>query len=85
MKELVSEIRRKIKMGDNGPAVDTMRNLGIKHKTIHGLSIAEIKNIAEAYQYNNTLAIELWSWDHREFKIAASFIAEALIVALLVK
>ena len=82
MKELVSEIRRKIKMGDNGPAVDTMRKLGIKHKTIHGLSIAEIKNIAETYQYNNTLAKELWSWDNREFKISASFIADPKEVSM---
>ena len=82
MKALVSEIRRKVKTRDNGPAVDTMRKLGISHKTIHGLSIAEIKNISEPYQYNNDLALELWSWDNREFKILASFIADPKSVSM---
>ena len=82
MKELLSEIRRKIKARDNGPAMDTMRKLGINNKTIHGLSIEEIKNIASAYQYNHELALELWKWDHREFKILATFIEDPKIVSV---
>ena len=82
MKDLLTEIRRKVRARDNGPAVDTMRKLGIAHKTIHGLSIAEIKNIASVYQYNNDLATELWSWDNREFKILATFIADPKTIAL---
>lgn len=76
MKELLSEIRRKIRARDNGPAVDVLRQMGLKYKVIHGLSIAEIKAIAVHYQYNNELAKELWQWDHREFKILATFILD---------
>jgi len=82
MKELLSEIRRKVRTRDNGPAVDTMRKLGIAHKTIHGLSIAEIKSIALQYQYNTDLAKELWAWDNREFKILATFIADPKEISL---
>ena len=82
MKETISEIRRKIRTRDNGPAVDTMRKLGINYKTIHGLSIAEIKGIAQAYQFNHNLALELWKWDHREFKILATFVEDPKTVSL---
>ena len=82
MKELLSEIRRKVKARDNGPAMDTMRKLGIDYKTIHGLSIEEIKNIASLYQYNHELALELWKWDHREFKILATLIEDSKIVGV---
>lgn len=82
MKELLSEIRRKVKARDNGPAMDTMRKLGIDYKTIHGLSIEEVKNIASLYQYNHELAMELWKWDHREFKILATFIEDPKTVSV---
>ncbi len=74
MKEIIKEIKRKIRTRDNGPAADILRQMGLRYKEIHGLSIAEIKGIAEPYQYNNDLAKALWSWDHREFKIMATFI-----------
>jgi len=82
MKELLSEIRRKVKARDNGPAMDTMRKLGIDYKTIHGLSIEEVKNIASLYQFNHELALELWKWDHREFKILATFIEDPKTVSV---
>jgi 3-methyladenine DNA glycosylase AlkD len=82
MKEILSEIRRKVKARDNGPAMDSMRNLGINYKTIHGLSIEEIKNIAINYQYNHELALELWKWDHREFKILATLIENPKTVSV---
>ncbi len=82
MKELLSEIRRKVKARDNGPAMDSMRKLGIDYKTIHGLSIEEVKNIASLYQYNHELALELWKWDHREFKILATFIEDPKTVSV---
>ena len=82
MKEILSEIRRKVKARDNGPAMDSMRKLGIEYKTIHGLSIEEIKKIASVYQYNHELAIELWKWDHREFKILATLIENPKTVDL---
>lgn len=82
MKELLSEIRRKVKARDNGPAMDSMRKLGIDYKTIHGLSIEEVKNIASLYQYNHELAVELWKWDHREFKILATFIEDPKTVSV---
>ena len=82
MKELLSEIRRKIKARDNGPAMDTMRKLGIRYKTIHGLSIEEIKHIASLYLNNHELALELWKWDHREFKILATFVEDPKTVSV---
>lgn len=82
MKEILSEIRRKVKARDNGPAMDSMRKLGINYKTIHGLSIEEIKRIAENYQYHHELALELWNWDHREFKILATLIENPKTVSL---
>jgi 3-methyladenine DNA glycosylase AlkD len=81
MKELLTEIRRKIRTRDNGPAVDVLRQMGLNYKIIHGLSIAEIKGIACNYQYNNDLAEELWKWDHREFKILATFISDPKTIA----
>ncbi len=82
MKEQLSEIRRKLRARDNGPAMDSMRKLGIEYKTIHGLSIEEIKNIAEKYQPNHNLALELWNWDHREFKILATLIENPKTVSV---
>lgn len=76
MKELLSEIRRRVKARENGPAVDSMRKLGINYKTIHGVSIEELKKIAEDYQFNHNLAVELWKWDHREFKLLATLIED---------
>ncbi len=82
MKELLSEIRRKLRARDNGPAMDSMRKLGIKYKTIHGSSIDEIKKIAAKYQPNHELALELWKWDHREFKILATLIENPKTVSI---
>ncbi len=82
MKNRLSNIRKKIRTRDNGPAVDTMRKLGINYKTIHGLTIAEIKSISEPYLLQHDLAIELWKWDNREFKILATFIEDPKEVSI---
>lgn len=74
MKEILSEIRKQIRTRENGPAVDSMKAHGIVYRTNHGLSIAEIKSIAGKYKKNHELAIELWGWDHREFRILATMI-----------
>ena len=82
MKEYLSEIRKKIRTKENGPAVDSMKAHGIIYRTNHGLSIAEIKSIAENYTPNHKLALELWTWDHREFKILATFIEDPKVLTV---
>ena len=82
MNEYLSEIRKKIRTRESGPAVDSMKAHGIIYRTNHGLSIAEIKSIAEKYIPNHDLATELWKWDYREFKILATFIEDSKLLTV---
>jgi len=76
MKTLVTEIQKRVKNLSNGPAMESMRKLGINYETMHGLSLHEIKAIASDYLNNHELALELWRWDDRELKIMATMIAD---------
>lgn len=74
--EIIKNIRKKIRTRESGPAVESMKKLGINYGINHGVSIIEIKNIAQQFSPNHELAIELWKHNNREFKIIATIIAE---------
>lgn len=76
MNPFIAEIKKKIRTRENGPAVETMEKLGIIYKINHGLSIEEIKAIAQTYLNRHTLALELWGYNNREFKILATLIED---------
>lgn len=82
MKMLISEIQKRITNLSNGPAMESMRKLGINYKTMHGLTLVEIKSIANDYLNNHELAIELWKCDDRELKLLATLVADPKKISL---
>ena len=75
-KEILRNLRRKLRTRENGPASDAMSALGIKYKRNHGLSINHIKEISKEYKYNNDLAKLFYEQDVREIKLLAFMILE---------
>lgn len=82
MKPLLNEIRKRVDLSSNGPAMDSMRKLGINYKTMHGLTLAEVRNIADDYLNQHDLAVELWRHDDREYKILATMVADPKKISL---
>lgn len=78
-KEKIKEIYKKISLYENGPASDTLRNYGFRYKVIFGLSIGDIKKIAQDYTPNHELALKLREKDVREAHILAAFLDDLSI------
>jgi 3-methyladenine DNA glycosylase AlkD len=76
MEEKVLDIIVQIKKHQNGAVVDSMQELGIIYKVNYGVTIPELKQIAQPYKGNHELAIRLFTEDIRECKIIASMIDE---------
>jgi 3-methyladenine DNA glycosylase AlkD len=73
--EIIKELKIKVRTRENGPASEAMGNLGVKYKKNHGLSVQQIKVIAEEHKNNHDLAIALHKENTREFMLM-SFIIE---------
>jgi len=82
MKDIVKEIKKKLRTRENGPAAEAMENLGIKYKKNHGLSVRQIKDIAADYLNNHELAIELYKEDIRELRIMSFIVENAQTVSV---
>lgn len=74
MEEKVIDIIIQIKRHQNGAVVDSMQESGIIYKVNYGVTIPELKQIAQPYIGNHDLAIQLFEQDIRECKIIASMI-----------
>lgn len=70
IQKLIEEIKRHM----HGTVSDSLSLSGIDYKVNYGVSIPELKNIAENYKGNHTLALALFQEDIRECKILASMI-----------
>ena len=79
--DAIKEIKKKLRTRENGPASEAMGNLGIKYKRNHGLSVKQIKQIAEPYLNDHELAVELFKEDVREFRIMSFVIENAETVS----
>jgi len=58
----------------NGIVSASMRQKGVHYKLNFGVSIPEIRNIAQSYEPNEELAKWLWNEDVREHKILATLL-----------
>jgi 3-methyladenine DNA glycosylase AlkD len=74
MEEKVQDILVQIKKHQNGAVVDSMQESGIIYKVNFGVTIPELKQIAQPYKGNHDLATRLFEEDIRECKIIASMI-----------
>ena len=81
-KELIKEIKKRLRTRENGPASEAMENLGIKYKKNHGLAVTQIKRIASEYLNNHELAIVLYKEDIRELKIMSFLVEDAKTVSV---
>lgn len=69
MDELIKNIRTDLRLTMNGVVSSSMRDKGVDYKMNFGVDIPRLKGIAEKYESNAALAIELWKLDVRELKI----------------
>ena len=71
---LVEKLIYEIITRKNGPVSEELSKLGIKYKTNYGVTVPELKSIAEPYVGNHELALELYKHEIRECKLLASMI-----------
>ena len=72
--ETIKEIKRSFHLKMNGVASQSMREKGASYKINWGLSLAQLREIAEPYGKDYHLAIALWKEDVRECKILATLL-----------
>ncbi len=70
------DILRQIKRMKNGETVDAMKSHGLIYKTNWGVSIVQLRTIAQKYQRNHLLALKLWNKAWRETIILATMLEE---------
>ena len=72
--EIIKSIKNEFRLGMNGVISTSMRNKGMDYKIIFGLSLPQLRNIAEKYSFNKEVAEILWNEDIRESKLLATMI-----------
>lgn len=72
--EIIKSIKNEFRLGMNGVISTSMRNKGMDYKIIFGLSLPQLRNIAEKYSFNKEVAEILWKEDIRESKLLATMI-----------
>ncbi len=65
---------KRLRTLENGPVVDSMKNLGLEYKRNLGVSTIDLKDIAKEYTGQNDLALYLWKKDLRETKLLSLMI-----------
>ncbi|HOP04424.1 MAG TPA: DNA alkylation repair protein [Tenuifilaceae bacterium] len=68
------EILEQIKSHKNGDVSISMAQMGIIYGVNYGVSVPELKAIAEAFKYDHELALLLFEQDIRECKILATLV-----------
>lgn len=74
MDDIIKDIRFRLRKAMNGIVSASMRQKGVHYKLNFGVSIPEIRNIAQSYEPNEELAKWLWNEDVREHKILATLL-----------
>lgn len=77
IEEKIAEIKRCFRSAMNGEAARSMREKGVKYKVNWGVSLPELRRMAEEYGKDKALAAALWKEDVRECKILATLIMPA--------
>lgn len=72
--EIIKSIKREFRLGMNGVVSTSMREKGMDYKINFGLSLPQLRAIAEKFPDNEEVASYLWSEDIRESKLIASMI-----------
>lgn len=74
--EIFTLLRRQM----NGAVTGSMVCQGVTYGMNYGVSLPTIKDIAQRYAPNHSLAAELWRQEVRELKIAAAYIDDPTLV-----
>ena len=74
--ELIRGIRNRLRLAMNGVVATSMREKGMHYKLIFGVSLLELREIAEAFREEASveLAEALWKEDVRELKMLATML-----------
>uniref|UniRef100_A0AB33ITJ6 DNA alkylation repair protein n=1 Tax=Prevotella sp. GTC17254 TaxID=3236794 RepID=A0AB33ITJ6_9BACT len=70
--ERLREIKRSFRLYMSGPTAQSMGQKGISYKINWGVSLPDLKKMAEEYGKDESLALALWQENIRECKILAS-------------
>ncbi len=76
------EIVKKIKRLQNGDVSRAMKRMGINYSLNYGVSIPQLRQLANDYAYDNELAANLLEIEIRETKIMASMLFNASNISL---
>ncbi len=77
----IKTILKEIRVKENGPAMDAMNRMGLKYKRNFGVSLSDLKKIAEKYRPDNNLAKDLRKKNIRETRILAEMIEDPKMVS----
>ncbi|MBR5324804.1 MAG: DNA alkylation repair protein [Muribaculaceae bacterium] len=72
--EIIKSIKNDFRLGMNGIISTSMRNRGMDYKIIFGLSLPQLRTLAEKYSPSQEVAIRLWNENIRESKLLATMI-----------
>ena len=75
--EKLKRIKQSFRLRMNGVASQSMREKGANYKINWGINLMELRQMANDYGKDYSLAIELWKGDMRECKILATLIMPA--------
>ena len=75
IEEKLREIKSSFRIRMNGLASKTLRENGMNYKLNWGISLPDLRTMAQNYEPNLELAIALWKEDIRECKIMATLLA----------
>lgn len=73
----LKEIKQSFRLLMNGEAARSMRDKGVSYRLNWGVSLAELRRLADGYGHDSSLAAALWKEDIRECKIMATMIMPA--------
>lgn len=75
------QILHLIKTKKNGDVSDLMNEKGIRYKINWGVSITELREIAQLFEPDHVLALKLWNKGWRETMILSTMLEEPALVA----
>lgn len=72
--DIIKSIKRDFRLGMNGVISTSMREKGMDYKINFGLSLPQIRTIAQKYPQNSEVAEMLWKENIRESKLLATML-----------
>lgn len=72
--EIIKSIKNDFRLGMNGVISTSLRNKGMDYKIIFGLSLPQLRSIAEKYPQSQEVASKLWNENIRESKLLATML-----------